>query len=335
MRRASWRVLLAPLASLGRAIRPLVLPVIAVLVVGTFKLSWPVRALGVAAGGFVGFGLILRPELRWLGIVLEWAEARAHRSHAVIIVGLGAAAVPVAFTARDTVAYFASIGGFASFLVVFALGLWVGALGLRLAGNATSWVRAGLGMVLAGTLVRLGMVVGFLPGDAWLATHAPWVEPGLIGAAGFLVVLESLLRGAAELAGDGKAAGAHLVRRVAEELTRDRWGERRVRAVRLRRSGRRLGIERPVVRPVRVLRELGLTMALSAAAVLGGSGVYALVALANLGARLPRPGVAADGRPIPAPGGMSDGRLADLYSPVLAFSRDERWSPVRVDGYLR
>ncbi|MEA2265853.1 MAG: hypothetical protein QOE27_1436, partial [Solirubrobacteraceae bacterium] len=137
MRRASWRVVLAPLASLGRAIRPLVLPVIAVLVVGTFKLSWPVRVLGLAAGGFVGLGLILRPELRWLGIVLEWAEVRARRSHVVVIVGLGALAVPVALGARETVAYFATIGGFASFLLVFALALWVGALGLRLAGNAT------------------------------------------------------------------------------------------------------------------------------------------------------------------------------------------------------
>ncbi|MEA2355178.1 MAG: Vacuolar protein sorting-associated protein 62 [Solirubrobacteraceae bacterium] len=335
MRRASWRMVLAPLASLGRAIRPLVLPVIAVLVVGTFKLSWPVRVLGLAAGGFVGLGLILRPELRWLGIVLEWAEVRARRSHVVVIVGLGALAVPVALAARDTVAYFATIGGFASFLLVFALALWVGALGLRLAGNATSWVRVGLGVVLGGALVRLAMVVGFLPGDAWLGTHAPWVEPGLLGGAGVLIVLESVLRGAAALVGDRKGAGARLVRRVAEALTRDRWGDRRVRAMRLRRAGGRLGVERPLVRPVRVLRELGLTMALAAAAVLGGSGVYALVALANLGARLPRPGVPADGRPIPAPGGMSDTRLADLYSPVLAFTRDERWSPVRVDGYLR
>src|SRR5437899_732876 len=47
-----------PLTSLGYALRPLALPLVAALAMGTFKMPWPVQVLAGGAGVFAAWRLI-------------------------------------------------------------------------------------------------------------------------------------------------------------------------------------------------------------------------------------------------------------------------------------
>ena len=79
--------------------------------------------------------------------------------------------------------------------------------------------------------------------------------------------------------------------------------------------------------------ELGLTAALGGTFFLLSSAVYGLAITSRPGTGIARPGFPAGNRPVP-PLPANDRALADAYSPVLALTADERWSPIRVDSYL-
>jgi len=301
--------------SLALTARPLIMPLLGALAVGTFQLLWPIQ---LAAGGvFVttAWWIVILPESRSIKAMLEAAEkqfdwARLLR-HGLWLLMLVVVALPAALAAHTAVAYFKAIGGFAAFLLVSALLMWLIAIVLRLVGQSSSYLRIARGLILGVALVRLAMSVGLLPGDDALADSVPWFLTGILWATVAVMAVDIVFHAANVLLG-GRVHGHFTGSLLA--VSRKRF------------SGRRSA-------SLRFVREFGLTAALGGTFVLLGSAVYGLTVTSHPGAGFTRPGSPAGNAPVP-PLPATDRALADAYSPVLALTADERWPPIRVDSYL-
>jgi hypothetical protein len=326
-----------PILSLLLTARPLILPLLAALTVGTFQLAWPIQVLAGLLFVLIGWFVVIHPEENSVELMLHAADREIDswtswlRKHAVWMAALLLLAVPVWLATRSAITYFDTIGGFAAFLLVSALVMWIAALLLRLAGDATSYLRIVLAFVLWVGLLRGAMAVGIVPGDHPLKDGLPWLPTAVIWAAIALVVLDVALH-VADASLLGRLRGRPLaVMNALTGLSTKRWrgGPPRPHA-----DHQHISRLRPTrLDTLRIVREFGLTAAVGATVVLLASAVYGLAATAQPGASLGNPGVLAGTRPVPAVTG-GDRALADAYSPVLALTADERWSPIRVDGYL-
>lgn len=298
-----------------RALRPLFLPLVAVLAVGTIALSPVLQLLICAALLPLAWWLILLPESRRFKAVLRWEGPLICKLiwPFTVILLLG---VPLALLlegAFTDTPHFDQIGGTATVILSLALGIWLFAGLLRAVSYATSWLRAltAFAFVLLG--LRAGMAAGFLPGDS----HVNGVSPTVFVVAALgLFVFDALLETIA-------------AKRAREPDSASRgW-----RAV-----GPLLGL-RNLLLPAevpRIAERWGFSMALVAAAVLLVSVAYGLVATNQPGAEVATP----EGEhvhpelPTVRPEEQSDLALAKEFTPVLALTRNEPWSPISAAAYF-
>jgi hypothetical protein len=334
-----------PIESLVLTARPLILPLLAALTVGTFELAWPLQILAGCLFVLIAWFVVIHPEERSVELMLGAADREIDswstrlRKHSVWLVALLFLAVPAWLATRSAITYFETIGGFAAFLLVAAMVMWIAALLLRLAGDATSYLRIALAFVLSVGLLRGAMAVGVVPGDHAVKDALSWLPTAVIWVAIALIVLDVALHAAdfwllGHLRGWPRTALNAL---IGVSVKRWRGGPPAPAAAPLRASPSQVDHDRRPTQvrldTLRIVREFGLTAAVGATVVLLGSAVYGLAATAQPGQSLGKPGVLAGTRPVPAVTG-GDRALADAYSPVLALTSDERWSPIRVDGYL-
>jgi hypothetical protein len=308
-----------PFGSLLVAVRPLLLPLFAAIVVGLAQLPFWVPILGTAVLAFVAVRFIWMPETRQAKEAENWDLRLLRRigKHAgwLVVATLVLAAIAKAGSSGRP---FHSIGGFAAYLLVFALVLWTIAFLLRFLSYASSWLKVLVALFVVLSGLRLGAAIGLVPGGDWLSAHAPWLDWALPAAAAFFIGLEAALDVVAEWR-DSRLAPGRDPPSALETI---------------------LGIRSTALRPrsVRLLQGLGLIASVLAAIALGTSAVVALAETAQPGEKLStESAVLAEEEPGPgAPGRFSDDlALAKAYAPVLAFTHDERWSPIAVDSYAR
>jgi len=304
-----------PLRDLLVALRPLLLPLIVVVIAGAATLDWWVPALvapTLLAAGWLVLGApeggaapqSVRRAWRWLreGKGLERLR---------LVIPLVAAALGV----YSLLQLVPSLGTYdrpplSSSLIALAVIFWVTAVWLRLFGYATTLLRVPLTVLLALTTVRWLMVAGLLPGHRWLSERA---EES--GTADFLQEPRHLLI----------ASGAALALAAVGELLAGRW------------SALRYLCERGFAnRRAETLRGLGFVAAFAATVLLAAAAAIGVASYQRGGKEGVTPQdeviVAEDVEAARLP---SDGReLARSYMPVLAFTEDERWTPVDVESYV-
>lgn len=300
-RRSRFAPATEPFLSLLRALRPLLLPLFAVGIVGSaqFPLWGTVAVSAVLA--LIALLVVVIPEGRALAAAEHWEiqvlREAVHelRKPAAWLIGAVLGLAVVASVLLST-RYFESIGGVPAFLLAFALCLWLAAFLLRMASYASTALRVAIALFVALSGYCLGAAIGILPGGSWLSGNASWLYVTLPAAALVLLLVEGTL---AVLAG-----GAHR----AEPDWPQAW------------------------------RGLGLIVSLLAALFLAISAVVGLWETAQPGEKLStESAVEAAEEPSPAaPGRFQDDlALAKAYTPVLAFTPDERWTPISVDSYAR
>jgi hypothetical protein len=287
-----------PFVSLLRALRPLLLPLFAVGIVGSAQFRLWVTVAVSAVLALIALLLVVMPETRPLRAAERWdlQLLRAIGRHLLWIVGIvgGLAVVAAIFLSTR---YFESIGGATAFPLVLALLLWLAAFLLRLCSFASSApLRTLVAVFIVFTGYCLAAEIGVLPGGSWLSAHAPWLLLALAAATAVLLIVEAILLVLNRAAPRSEPAGAQ------------------------------------------VTQGLGLITALLATLVLAISAVVGLVETAQPGETLSVES-AAEAAEEPSPAAPSrfadDLALAKAYAPVLALTRDERWSPISVDAYAR
>jgi hypothetical protein len=309
------RAALRPIAALGRAAAPLALILLVFLAAGTIE-SPPLLQLAV------GLVTIL---VAWYGLIRsEWqsesnplrggdptARASVRRGlQGVLVVALLSgvrtyAAIPALDALEET-------GETSAGLFLVAVALFVVAALLRLAGYATTRLRALVTIAIGLALARLASEYGVIPGYELLNEQLHWLtDELLLAVAGGAVVLVSLTEIVLTLdAARGLPSGPA---RVATLLK----GPVLKRSITDYAAG--LGLL------ASCLAALALLLAVIAAATVGG----AKEEFDELTVKPIDPG-----QPARAPGALTDEELAERYSPVLVFTENQRWSPTKVDEYL-
>ena len=318
------RAALRPIGALGRASAPLGLTVLVFVAAGTVK-SPPLLqlAVGLVALLIAWYGLIQR-EWDFPNESSRGAEPLAGGTvrHAIrqvagvalpaVIVGavLTYATVPVLDALEEA-------GQASAFLFLVAVLLFASAVVLRLVGYGRTRLRALITIAVGLALVRLGMEGGVFPGHDIFSGVAPWLTADFsLLVAGGAVVLVGLVeipttilltRDAADgLSGVPARVAAAMEAPVVKRSITDRiggWG--------LVAAG---------------LAALALLLSVVAAATVGGAKEqFDEVTLKPI-----KPG-----QPSRAPSDVTDDQeLAEMYSPVLVFTEQQRWSPTKVDSYL-
>jgi hypothetical protein len=302
-----WRTCFWEVAgAMGKAIRPLILPLFVVIGVGAITFGLVAEILVSFAAVFFGWFLIGRPTMVEAGEALgPGGNLWAYLGQNLLVVSVLAMVAWVAGRILvDVTAYFEAVNGLTAILVSVALILWVLAVALRLVFFADSWLRAGTAFLVGAALLRLAIALGILPGEPGLQDSIPALVPILLLAAGVLLVIDGVLRPLPAGAGGG------FVIWLRSNWAGDAFNQR--------------------------MGTLGSTAVLAASLVLLGAIVCGLFEAEDRGKALQPPeGTTVEAkRPAVAPGG-GDVELNRRYAPVLAFTKDERWSPIRVDSYLR
>lgn len=288
-----------PFLTLARTLRPLLLPLLVVIAVGAVTFSLAAQLLITATLVVLARRLILVPESK-----KSEKELRPRRGFLgrVVLQGgltalLGLAIVVVGRLLGLDNPYLAAVGDLVSGLLLIALLLWVGAIVLRLYSFATTLLRGLVSAALGLALLVVAVGGGVLPGKDAVAENWP-LEAGILALIALLLLaLDAVL---------GVRTGL----------------ERKPRGKKRRGS-------------TRSAADFGVSTAAAAAFVLALSTIGGLIDAEDRGDALnpPEEEVAEIRAPAPAEGegGME---LARRYAPVLAFSDEERWAPVRVDSYV-
>lgn len=297
---AFWDVV----SSLGRAFRPLLLPLFVLFGVGAIDLGWLAEGLDAFAAVVLAWFLIGRPTLR------ERRPVRTGKALCVRILleagGILLAAIAVwlvLLLAVGSNAYFETVGGVTTSLVTISLVLWTIAATLRLLFFAEDRLRGMITVVVGIALLRLAIALGMLPGEPGVQDSIPTMVRDLLLGAGVLLVLD----------------GVVAVLRRNHDWQLAGW---------LR--------EPPIeTRAHNELGTAGSTAALMASVVLLLAVSIGLIEAADRGKALhPPEGVAVEAKKPEAAPGAGDVELNRRYAPVLAFTKEERWSPISVDAYL-
>lgn len=304
LRPRNVRHLLRPFRALARTLRPLLLPLMVIVAVGTVKWSATAQILITAALIVLAWRLIVVPEAGRASVNLAFESDLAKKiaKHAAVAIVAGLLAV-AAFRGLvlPSTAYFKTIGDAASGLLLLGLVLWLAAIVLRLISHATSGLRAAIATLIGLCLLIPAMALGLMPwggdlGDAWPSLL------GILAACTLLLLLAEAIRYA--LSNPSEATEEQQELDPPQTLT-----------------GR--------------IRGLGFSAAASAAVVLAIATGWGMIDAADKGQPLNPPEedsalAATTATTAPA----SDLDLAKRYAPVLAFTKGERWTPVRVEPYV-
>jgi lysophospholipase L1-like esterase len=299
------RHLSRPFRALVRSLRPLVLPLAVVIAVGAVKWSPLVQVLISATLMLLAWRLIVVPEAGEanLNLAFEPNLGKKVAKHGVVALAIGGVAVLILrYIIFPTPPYFEAIGDFPSGLLLLGIVLWAAATFMRLVSHATRRLRAVTAVLLGLCLVILAMAFGLLPWgggleDAW---------PRLVGFLALLALLSALIEGVEHL--------------QANPSSETEAGEE----------------SNPPETVTGRMRGLGFSAAAAATVALAFSTGIGLIDAADKGHPLNPPeedSAEATTRPTASPG---DARieLAKHYAPVLVFTRNERWTPVRVGPYV-
>jgi hypothetical protein len=313
-RRVSLVPLSIPVVSLLVTLRPLLLPIVAGVVVGLVSLGGLVLVIGAALLSFVALWLLVLPERDQLHRVNAWDQPLIRGARTLLALLLvGFAGFAAEFGSERSLE---SIGGFAAAFLILALALWLLAFGLRLISHTSSWLRTAVALVVALGGFRLGAAIGLFPFGTFIADHLAFVNWLLPAALLALIAIEGVLDVIATARGERPSARVPtadmppLVRRI--------------------RSGG-LGDA-----SVELFQGLGLALALLGSGALLVSAWIGLNETDQPGARLTaqRAVPAEEAKPPPPPSSYAgDEALAAAYAPVLALTRNERWSPIAYDEY--
>jgi hypothetical protein len=308
-RKISFAPAAAPFRSLAVTLRPLVLPLFAVAIVGLVHFAWWALLAGSILLAIIAVRLIVMPEATQIRAAESWDRRQLRRllKHAA---WLAAAIVALTVLLGEISSHrsLESIGGVTADLLVLALALWVIAFVLRFVSYASSWLKLLVAVFIVLTGLRLAAAIGLVPGGEEISDYLSFLNWLLPVAAVTFLLLEAVL----------DVVAAHRIEHLDFLL--------RIRAAALRPGS------------VRLFQGLGLTTAALAAAAMLVSAAVGLHETAQPGTRLSTKTTipASEPQSVPAPAGLgSDMALAKAYSPVLAFTRDERWSPISVNSYAR
>jgi len=302
-----------PVVSLLVTLRPLLLPIVAGVVVGLVNLGGPVLLIGGALLSFVGLWLLVLPERGQLRRAGAWDQPLVHGARTVLALLLVAFAASIAVFGSER--SLESIGGLAAILLALALALWLLAFGLRLLSHASSWLRAAVALVVAFGAFRLLAAIGLAPFGNFIAdelSFLDWLLPVLVLV---LISVEAVLDVIA--AARGESPNAREPTEAMPPLVR-----------RIRDGGLGDG-------SVGLFQGLGLGLALLASATLLLSAWIGLGETDQPGARTTTERAVPAGKTEPPPPSSyaDDEALAAAYEPILALTREERWSPIAYDGY--
>ncbi len=319
-------LLARPFVSLLKTFRPLLLPLLVVVAVGTVKWSFVAQVLISAALLVLAWALIVIPEAAKSGVSLRAERELAVKIgvHSLVAVAVGVAVVlAVRLLGLDN-PYFAAIGDVPSGLLLLAVLLWAAAFALRLFSFATTPLRAVLAFSLGLALLVLGMSLGLLPGGGGI--HDAWPQlVAIFGGGALLLLCIDAVRGAidarpplagAPQPGEDEPPPAPLP--IAGGAA-DAAEESEQRPLTSRAAG------------------LGFSAAAVAAVVIAVSTGVGMVVAAGRGEPLNPPEDDSAAAATPASATLAaDGRLAlaSKYAPVLAFTKAEHWTPIAVGPYL-
>ena len=306
---------LRPVAALARAALPLLLPLFVFVAAGVVT-SPPILqfAVGLAVLLAAWFWLI-RPD--WGRVAEILAPRRSWRSPARAIAQV---ALPAFLVAAALAYLFSSLVDLVSDsdetarrLFVVAAGCLAAAALLRIFGYARNAFRALVALSLLLLFARLAVDVGLIPGGELIefvsARTLALITGGLLLLSSLVEIACVLLaRGAGELelGEDGKLPLRIRVAALLETPVAARW------------LTDRAGLA-------------GLALALLSSALL----LAAVYSASREGGSQESASAARAGQPPVAPGDTDDRALAELFSPVLLFTEDQRWTPIAVDDYVR
>jgi hypothetical protein len=294
-----------PFGALARALLPLVLPLVIILIAGANAFSEPVQIAVGALGGLFAWAAIGRPEAGGLGST-RWLA---------LFVAVGLLAVSLVIVLRvdvtdgpnGTLLNFEDRGGWSSAFLASALIVWAVAAFLRLVSFGTSAVR----------LVEALLVAWFV----WAA----------IGAAGIVTSSGPSLGVVAIVAGTALGLEA-AIGVVALAMNRE------ADAIRLSTSAGGISSD-----AARCIGGLGAWLAIAAALTMAGGIVIGIDEAGDVGsgelprgqslptADVPRTSPVEE---LPASPTVFPAELARQYLPVLAFRNDQRWLPTAASNYL-
>jgi hypothetical protein len=300
-------LLISPLAAgigsvvgaIARMLRPLLLPLFVVVAVGAVHFGAVAAILVSFAAIVVGWLLVVAPAARECDVALGWELRLAKRLFAYLLLLVGGAVAFWALSQALSSNVYTETVGLTAGLMYLAVGLWVAALAFRLASFAETRVRAAIA-VLAGLALLWGLIwLGVVPGPAGLI--APRVPLVLAVAAAALLLLD--------IAVEAHVGGAGFAEKLRAEALSQSTAER--------------------------IRALGFTVAMAAATALFAATTWGLVEAGNRGGALnPPPDVSVEAKEPPQAEGLGNRALNRRYAPVLAFTKDEPWTPISVDSYL-
>jgi hypothetical protein len=303
---------LMPVAALGWALLPLVLPLFVFAAAGVVK-SPPELQFAVGLVTLLLAASLIRPD--WARIKAVIRRQPRYRSFAR---GVGQVGVPILIAAVVLIAIAGAVVELlgesdetSRSLFVAAVGLLAAAAVLRVIGYGRTAFRAAVALALLVLMGRLAADIGLAGGwaDTGSTGTAALVAAGLLALTA-LVELVAAILGRTASAQSGLASDqldAPLRAAVLLETpVAARWVTDRMSIAGLACA---------------VLSSLLLLCAVFAASHAGG----AQEDLANPPAANQRETRPAD---------MTDARLAETYSPVLLFTADQRWTPIAVDSYV-
>lgn len=288
-----------PFKELIRTFRPLFLPLLVVVAVGTVKFPVVTQVLISATVLVLIWRLIVDPEMPPRG------DRAALLGQGVIALALGSVAVFGATLLGLDSRYLETVGDVPARLVLVAVTLWTAALFLRLFSHATTTLRSVLAFDIGLGIVFFAMTFGVLPGRPGLHDVWPLLAGIFGGTALLLLAVDSVKRLADDSSGEFQM------------LQRSRPS--------------RLGFSTAMAAALALLVSTGVGL------VLAGNRGKALNPPDNASAATLMPTLAkvATGAKLAESAKHSDLALAEAFSPVLTFTKKERWAPVRVNGYLR
>ncbi len=315
------RLVARPFLSLAKTFRPLLLPLLVVIAVGTVKWS-PIAQVLISAGLLViAWTLIVIPEAAKSRVTLRLERDLALKIglHSAIALALGLVVVIVVRLLGLDSPYFGAIGDIPSGFLLLAVLLWAAAFVLRLISFATTRLRTALAFDLGLALLVLGMALGVLPGGD--AVHDAWPQLLAVFAGSSLLLLcvDAALGTIAAWPPDDSEDDPGPPLPVAGGAAWTPPSEDPPRPLTSQIAG------------------LGFSAAAVAAVVMAFSTGIGMVIAADRGQPLNPPEKDSAEAGIPSPAALAaDGELtlAKKYTPVLAFTADEHWSPIAVDDYL-
>jgi hypothetical protein len=304
---------LLPVAALGRAVLPLLLPLFVFVAAGVVKSPRELQfAVGLATL-LVAWSWLIEPDWCRVRSILRPNPRVRSTARGAAQVGLPSLLLAAAliFLGSSIVHVLGDSDQTSRTFFVLAVGCLAAAAVLRMLGYARTAFRAAVALALILVLARLAIKVGLLPGGPLEDVETST----LVLIAGGLLALTSC----------AEIVSALLVRGAGESGVRSDLPTG-IRAAIL--------VDAPVI--ARWVTEraavAGLGLSLLSAIFL----LCAVFAASNVhGVHEDLGRTAALGQPPRSPAAMSDQQLAQAFSPVLLFTEDQPWTPIAVDSYVR